>query len=397
MRYWLLVGLSLLLGTSCSARSTPVAAQSGLLAYGQTVEQTLAGGQEHRWSFVGNVGDTVDITLAAEGISPALTLYGPHGERIQAMPGGSYQGAVLLSGLVLAASGPHTLVINASGGEVGRYSLSLQSRASSPSPETEGAGPPPSDNQFPAAPSQTPGATTPGPTLSLSVESGAQLVPRQRVQGRLSQPGEVDRYTLFGRANDVITLGMETVPGSAVDPYVEIYNPAGEVLTQADNSLGTPNAIITGLVLPATGAYIIFASDATGRNVGAYTIVFGDGLTMADHVQGRAEPETVYTASLSHPIIRDVWEVDLALGDVISAAVAVDATSPLDPVLSLVSPQGQVLYTDDNGGGGRNAALRQVIVPQTGRFLLAISPAAGASPGPYTLIWRYEAQALPTP
>jgi len=237
------------------------------------------------------------------------------------------------------------------------------------------------------------GLPTPVPLLP---ESGTQLLQQRQVfMGRLDLPGEIDRYAIFGEAGSLITVGMSPSPGSAIVPYFELYSPAGDVLARGETVPGLPDAVVIGLTLPSTGAYILFARDAGGQTTGEYAIAYGEGLTFLERAQGHTLPDTVYTGTLDRRGVRDAWTLDLTLGDVISAA-AVSGDGAFNPILELIAPNGQVIRVDDNGGGGLNAVIRQVIAPQTGRFTLAISAAASSPPGTYTLIWRYDASA-PTP
>jgi hypothetical protein len=237
------------------------------------------------------------------------------------------------------------------------------------------------------------GLPTPVPLLP---ESGTQLLQQRQVFiGRFDLPGEIDRYAIFGEAGSLITVGMSPSPGSATVPYFELYSPAGDVLARGETVPGLPDAVVRGLTLPSTGAYILFARDAGGQATGEYAIAYGEGLTFLERAQGHTLPETVYTGTLDRRGVRDAWTLDLTLGDVISAA-AVSGDGAFNPILELIAPNGQVIRVDDNGGGGLNAVIRQVIAPQTGRFTLAISAAASSPPGTYTLIWRYDASA-PTP
>ncbi len=401
MKRTIILGFLSLLLVSCAARTGVLLTHSGLLSYGDSVEQVLSGpDQQHRWDFVGRAGDVIRVELTARGISPALTLADSTGQQLGAVSEGSYEGRSALEDIRLPADGAYTLLITLSGEGQGMYTLSLSVQP----PET----PSPTLAAVPSAvsvsntrqPSDGPAQDqplTPSVTaVPIAVESGIQLQPRLIVQGQLRQPGEVDRYTIFGEAGDLITLGAMVGENSAVDPFVAVFDPAGEMLAQAGDTFGSRDAIIAGVRLPSTGAYIVFVRDAGGQAMGSYDIAFGYGTTMLDHLQPVAEPDEVYNGAMVAPAVRDVWPLELTLGDVISAAVVVGDDSPLDPVLSLVSPDGTVLYEDDNGGGGRNAALRQVIAPESGRFFLAVSPAAPLTLGAYTLIWRFEAQA-PTP
>ncbi len=398
---WVFFSLALLWSTACSGNGHSAPVQVGLLTYGETVTQAFSGaGQEHRWSFVGHSGDIIDVILQPSGIAPTITLRAPGGETIEQLGGGGHQAIALFHHVVLPAPGTYEITVVSGANESGTYTLTLNQLP----PVTPTSGPvqaataTPSVTLNPATPAPIANTATvyfidtPLPTAAPSL----QLTPYRTVEGQLAQPGDIDRYTFFGRADQSIAVGMTAPPGSPVDPYLTIYTPAGNVLAEIDNAFGSADAILTDVIIPATGAYVIFARDAGHSHTGPYAISYGGGHTMRDTFQAQAAPEAVYTGTISQLATRDVWELDLRLGDVISIAVVVADDSPLDPVISLITPGGQTLFRDDNSGGGRSAALRQIIVPQDGRHWLAISPASLAAIGPYTLIWRYDAQA-PTP
>jgi hypothetical protein len=129
--------------------------------------------------------------------------------------------------------------------------------------------------------------------------------------------------------------------------------------------------------------------------MGGFDIGYGTGYTLWQNARGSLAVDVAAQGELEAAFTRDVWTLDLNAGDVLSAAAVVEESSTLDPHLSLIDAEGQTLYADDNSGGGRNAALRQVVIPQAGRYLLAVAPAAEGSKGPYTLIWRFEARGTP--
>ena len=87
----------------------------------------------------------------------------------------------------------------------------------------------------------------------------------------------------------------------------------------------------------------------------------------------------------------------LEQGDIISAAATTDAVS-FDPVLEVVAPDGSVLFTDDNGGGGQDANVPSVRANTAGLHMLRVRGASPGQLGAYSLVWRYiEAAPTPTP
>ncbi len=392
-----MIGLALLLSVACgpAPQPTPVIAYSGHLTPDTPAEQIISGpGQEHRWTFTGRAGTVMTLFFEAEQGLPTVTLYDPDGNLLQEFASGSYANRLAITDLNAAADGDYLITIAMAGPGITYYTLTLHAAPNAPPESGPTLVTPPPVTSQPVADSrlaETPIApATPAPPLA---GSGTQLQDHQVILGRLREAGETERYTIAGRANDVITVAASPTVGSSVDPAITIFTPSGDILAQVDDTLGLPDAIAAGLVLPSTGAYVVFVQDANGWGTGTYELGFGSGSTMRQNRQEAPPPATVLSGLLGQPVTRDVWPIQLVMGDIISAAVVPDETSALDPVLTLLSPTGQPLYTDDNGGGGRSAALRRVIAPQTGEFYLAVSPVNGFLLGAYTLIWRYEAQA----
>jgi hypothetical protein len=395
LTHFALIGglLMLVLLSGCSQPPEATISHAGLLTYNQPVGNILTGpDQEHHWVFAAQPSDSIRIELAYTGSTPSLVLRGPDNGDIPLVYQLDSQ-RITTESLTLPAEGMYAVILDLPMAGTADYTLSVQQAnlpAAQPITPTSAAQSP----TLPAAATITPailGATETHPPPI--VGSGSQLEPYLVIQGLLERPNAIERYTILGIAGEAITIGATTVPGSSVNPRITVYAPSGDVLAEVDDSLGSLNAIALNLSLPSTGAYIVFVRDSDGQGTGLYELSFGYGPTMRNAEQDPPLPETVLNGSLDQPAIRDVWPLDLNVGDIISAAVAVDDASPLDPVLSLIGPDGAVIYSDDNSGGGRNAALREVIATQSGRFYLAVAPSQSMMQGSYTLFWQYNAQA----
>lgn len=398
MRFGFLFAMLFALMGACQPQPGMAITHTGLLAFDQPVDEIINGPmQEHHWVFAGIQGAGVSVLFRAEPNLPTLQIRTPDGEILREVRGRAYQNTIVLDN-ILPVSGNYGVVIQMQTEGQASYHLALREISAENNPQPSSTPLPPTSPAALLVP-----ATTPVPlstaivateeSLPPEVGSGARLMPHQPVLGRIDEPGRQVRYTIVGKAGETITVGALSIAASPVDPMIRIYQPSGDLLLEADNTYGLPDAIITGLQLPVTGAYIVFVQDARGQSAGLFEIAYGHGLTMRRQVRPAPQPDTVVSGLLNEPATQDAWPLDLHIGDIISAAVVVDDNSGLDPVLSLVTQNGQVIYTDDNSGGGRNAALRQVIVPADGTFYLTVSPAVQDSYGPYTLFWRYDAQA----
>lgn len=97
------------------------------------------------------------------------------------------------------------------------------------------------------------------------------------ISGTLSATSFMHLYEFEGQAGEEITISM-TGTGN-LDAYLGLFDPAGEVIAEDDDSLGGLNAVIT-ITLPQTGTYLIAATRAgidEGTTVGDYTLEVSAG------------------------------------------------------------------------------------------------------------------------
>lgn len=97
------------------------------------------------------------------------------------------------------------------------------------------------------------------------------------VSGTLTATSFMHLYDFEGQAGEEITISM-TGAGN-LDAYLGLFDPAGEVIAEDDDSLGALNAVIT-VTLPQTGTYLIAATRAgidEGTTVGDYTLEVSAG------------------------------------------------------------------------------------------------------------------------
>ncbi|MBN2472194.1 MAG: hypothetical protein JXN59_15835 [Anaerolineae bacterium] len=402
MKRFLGLNLVFLALAACSTSpEIPLAiTRSGFLTSGSAVEETIAGPQvEHHWVFTGTADQAVEILFQAEDNLPTLTVRAPDGSTLREVRGQAYQNMMALS-LILPAAGNYAVVVSMPAAETSAYRLVLQAPGAQPIVSPTITAPPsvPALNASPGG-AALPTVTLPipgSPTSPPRVGSGTRLTSHQPVTGMLADRGASEHYTIVGNAGDTISISAAATAGSQVTPHLILYAPSGQILAETDSTASPQPVRLNGLVLPVTGAYIVYIRDSAGSATGLYELTFGFGYTTHRRMQVAPLPDTPVNGMLDTPAVQDAWPVALNLGDIISAAVVVETSSELDPLVQLVSPDGQIIYTDDNSGGGSNAALRQVIAPASGTFYLTVSPARQDSLGPYTLIWRYDA-AAPTP
>src|SRR5204863_928605 len=86
------------------------------------------------------------------------------------------------------------------------------------------------------------------------------------------------------------------------------------------------------------------------------------------------------------------WDFDVEAGDTVTITMK-KTTGNLDSLLVLLDANNHVLAYDDDGGGNRDAALRNVKLPQRGTYTVAATryqQAQGFTAGNYSLTIDYN-------
>lgn len=79
----------------------------------------------------------------------------------------------------------------------------------------------------------------------------------QEVTGSSAGTGGIHEWTFEGSAGQIITIRCDAPPGSATDPRVNLFGPAGNWLIADDDGGDGLNALIANFRLPSTGTYTI--------------------------------------------------------------------------------------------------------------------------------------------
>jgi hypothetical protein len=90
----------------------------------------------------------------------------------------------------------------------------------------------------------------------------------------------------------------------------------------------------------------------------------------------------------------DTWVLNANAGAVISIAMNA-GSGEIDPSLGLFAPDGSLLASDDNSGGGRNAVIAGVRLAQSGSYFIRAS--GNGRVGDYTLLVQSGLPPTPTP
>ncbi len=193
-------------------------------------------------------------------------------------------------------------------------------------------------------------------------------------------------YTFSGTAGERVRITMEATPDSTLDCYLELQDATGAVLDQNDDI--DPGVIRDSQIiidLPADGTYTLIAARYVGPDTEPTTGRYRLTLDLLD------EDAVIGVSSLSVPLVYGQTEVaeindeqyllffvfDGTAGDTITIEVG-HLTGNLDSVLHLYQSVGdgwiEIDSNDDSPTGGTYAPLlSNVVLPQTGKYLIAIN------------------------
>lgn len=93
----------------------------------------------------------------------------------------------------------------------------------------------------------------------------------QTLNGNISPANDRDHYFIFAGAGTQVTLQMNALSGSSLNPYLELYAPNGVRVALNDNGGVANNALINGYTMLQTGRYQVIARSAGGTS-GGYSL-----------------------------------------------------------------------------------------------------------------------------
>lgn len=222
-----------------------------------------------------------------------------------------------------------------------------------------------------------------------------QLSIGDQYEGTLTTSGEIARFAFLGRAEEFITFGMNAPEASPIDPSIELRAPDGTIIAQSDNYYGTAVALVVHQQLPTTGVYELIARSAN-TETGEYMVAIGRDFVLYDVERGVGAHNQPIIARIENMGVRDVWFIDVEAGELITVSVENWGSDFIDPMVEIVTPSGETLAFNDDGGEDKNAFIAGVRAPETGRYRVHVAVYDHSSAGAYRLLWRAESR-TPTP
>jgi hypothetical protein len=321
----------------------------------------------------------VEVTRVNGDLNPFLTIYDPQGRSMAVDGQSDGDGRAMLQNLrINEPEAYYTLQVSGKG-FAGSYSVrwTRSDVALSLTPQVEIVST--------SVSAELPLVT---PELVADEDAEGRLQDHIPLQSLLEDPSDLNRHTFNAEAGEILTAGVIPAEGSALIPYVELYDPDGSLVVGMSGEVSGPSraAVLPAFTAAMSGPYTLFVT-AQGETSGAYTVSYGSGSTLADRVRGDAVIDAPNTSQLVLPGDRDIWTVNLRQGDMVSLSAVGEGL--LEPVLELVAENGDLIGIDYNSGGAQRPVINGVTIPRNGRYTIQVRPATPQNLGNYTLTWRY--------
>ncbi len=187
--------------------------------------------------------------------------------------------------------------------------------------------------------------------------------------------GGIDEWTYCSPGDEYVNV--EVGAQGAWDPFLEVFNEAGDSIASDDDSGGEFNPYIFGLHLADPGCYALRVSAYEGY--GAYEIALRTGEAPGGGPISCGETAESHLA----PGEQETWTFEAQAGDAVRISM-VGSGELTDTYLELFGPDDAFLVSDDNSGEGNFALIAGYMLPRTGTYRIVARSYAGQS-GPYTL------------
>ena len=304
------------------------------IAYGQTVQGEVTEDQDSVWSFEGEAGEAVTLTITSDA-DTALTLRDPSGWELAADDDSGDGSNPILVAVELPTSGVYAIAVRSVGGDAGPFTLLMEKAVVQP----------------------------PRP-----IDYG------QTVTGAMTEM-QPDRYTFTGKQGDIVRITLT----ADYDNRLELYDSNKAVLIQDDDSGGSGNAFVAGFPLPEDGNYTIYvmAYDISAATDAPYTLTF-DKITVPTPGKiaiGTAVTTVMLTAD------SDRWTFEGKAGNQVSIA----AIGTMLPMLEVYGPDQTLIASKDHELGENAALIDSLTLPGDGEYAIVVGR-YGTNPGQYTLM-----------
>lgn len=215
-------------------------------------------------------------------------------------------------------------------------------------------------------------------------------------------------YTFQAQAGDIVNVSMRASSGN-LDAYVLVTDSAGFILADSDDILGSLDAEVEGLFIPADGTYFIIATrygqqvgstGQVGTSSGNYILTLQEAansglgnsaqgaipIRMGDRVEGVISADAVVR----------YYRFEARQDDIINIRMS-RINGNLDSYIALTNAGLQELVANDDFGGSQNSFIEDYRIPANGTYYILATRfegESGRSTGRYRLDLEYQGNAF---
>lgn len=311
--------------------------------------------QVDSWTFPGNRGDIISITLQSGGMNLLLTLYGPAGNQLVIAGNNVFGREATIYNYILPASGMYGIQVITRDGRGGSYALYLE-RGVMPSPTFAPPTPGPSPTPF-------------NRPFGLTDTTSAEVLP----------DSDGDFYVVAVEQPVVVEVLLESADLSSTLNLVLIA-PDGSIQTLINFSNQSPSMLLPYVLLYMPGRYVFHVINP--RN---YPVAYSLSLAVNESVNARGR--LIYgqgvSGELMFPGQGDRWVFEGLSGDLVD--IIMNGIRPLDSYLTLYDAAGHELTRSDNVSQRSTDARITFRLPADGEYTIGVSSKNAASLGQYRL------------
>jgi trimeric autotransporter adhesin len=320
----------------------PAGDHGGPLTNGANHTGVIAAGDLDIWSFTGNVGEAVTLTMAevtgVADFAPWIRLIAPNGVVLANISNASTSRA----DLNLTQTGTYTVVVSSfdpGNDATGDYRLLL--------------------------------AQAPGSFTIPDGDEGGTATNGQNHTGAIVS-GDLDMWSFTATNGEAITLTMAELTGIAdFAPWIRLIAPNGVVLANVSGA----TVARTDLHATLTGVYTVVVSSFDPGNdaTGDYRLILAKApgtFTIPDSDDGGPTNNGVNKTGTIAVGDLDLWSFNATVGNAISITMAeVAGTAQFAPWIRVIAPNGAVLVNTSNPVVARD----DFAAPQNGTYTVVVS------------------------
>ncbi|MDX1521598.1 MAG: PPC domain-containing protein, partial [Anaerolineae bacterium] len=203
-------------------------------------------------------------------------------------------------------------------------------------------------------------------TLTSSPKQGGGELTIGQVETGTLDAGRLHHWKFTGKSGQLINLSLTS---AEFDTFLELHDSQGAILVESDDDNESTNSRIDQFILPADDVYTAVVRGLSNNDAGAYeikllldTIPPGGGLLTPDNL----------TKAVLLPNQDNTWHFEVPAG--VTITVQTNSTL-LDTFLELYGPDQALLISDDDSGGGLNAAIEDFSIETGGEYQLRVTSA----------------------